>query len=1571
MNHQNIRKICSITAILLVILAAASLSVRPQPTYECLEWKFKIVDDWWNWGASAAKYDPVTGAFGAVAYLYNSTPPPGWTGAWSFENWYLRGQGVANPDGWVTICLPRSWDRTPAGSGDLITYTLIVKLMIGGEVTPITIYNGTILVIGEQAGDIEFIGLETLLDDTITTSNGIHPTKGWITAGTNGVNRANGTTWYQGKTRGIYKMWLYYVAMQPLDELGFPITGATLEVRYNSSYDDHIVNSKPGTYVTNVLEEGWNNKFYGKWVTNGSLGSEFVPDPTYIYHANYGVGWVVLRVPMVNTTTAPDSLYRSSLVSNLTFIWRFKTGTPINVTYYTMEFAPIDFAPPTPWGHLVPAAPPSVGSYSDYFGPLMVNSTHQVNATVRWVKLDLLDCYGNMWWTKKAELYAFDSADKNQYHLAGAEIAPGMRVLRYPVPVPPFGNTTLVLGVEWYYSLVNVSKWVVGYDPVTLEVYDELDPQWGWSKVLPRDEARFGLLINNIMEYDEENEEYVQLRYNEIKNNMTWVDVNFWSAAELPQPVPDFAAKIKLPSTTGYRKADPITVWWNGRNGFVVLPDMEWYSGPNPATLTEMDPWAIASNTRGFSSFYTVMKLVAGGFYNGDGNGWLPTREVGWVDFEAYYEGMKVLDTYAEGNSLKLPCCESSLPSAGGPGSTECHYNLTMKIYELGFRIILEACGKQMDAPTGVPFFFKHPGLSTLDPNEPLTGPKAVTEGKVDIVKAPKGNYSNFAIVWQMSVLTPYKILYRLDNGTDIPLTEPIALTENMRNIQLYFKLWNLTIDPWSQDPFRLINVNVTLFSVSNFQFAPGVGISQRQLDQITDAGPPPNIAYHHVLPEGWVIYHRTTSGGFPVIYYHTDTQTNHWNTHPSWQYLPEKEYWIWVRVPGALWNDAAKKWNIWDRDQAERSGFRRVDANATLYWSGDPWNKPLYLNQCYGWSSPLILETYVYNPRFAVKTACGEPLVFTTTDNAALILAEPWYSTAEPNNLFYRQQINPYVPVFEGAPGGGGVNAQYNAYLVRKNATDSGGVVTISSVNASSISPPNDPDLWNPKTGWKAEKYPNQSRYLIGYSPGSWPILPTEPDYRIMVYYKGVLVFNVSMVLSNPYVDKANPVKTSVYPYVFRATNDPLPGGTVFGVANINVTVYWPGLNMTWWPTKHLAFESAPIEFSLLNASKLEKGFNMSVVKRLWGPYPTTFPDLVQLEWLPRRPDICPPYFSDKVVIESKLTDSEGKAVFLIPVWNYSVTPNIYTWVPSIDSVIDPVNLVSYVSGPRNPWNLALGPLSVNLLTAGSQQRVGALFGTPVYANFTTVPGLTNNIPAADIVRLSAVLDASRYCPWIQYSMNATGLVNPATKTWENTRCKMTWASGASVWRDGVSLNTTYRVKYKGYWWAGVGMLVGGAYQHRAPDSETGTTVSQGEDGCYAKAEERVPANDLGVVVRNLDKVGLPNQKVTVIREAIYVDSTLISPKTTLLEDWTPTTINADPADYYALYLRSTPSNILWGFYEVTLRTENLTKGMTNTLLKLNDPQFLTVTLPGGEVDWVSSIYHLDWPARLKVTIL
>ncbi|MEM2168161.1 MAG: carboxypeptidase-like regulatory domain-containing protein [Candidatus Bathyarchaeia archaeon] len=1649
MNHQNIGKICSIAIVLALLLAAVPFAVKAQQAYPPGDWKFRIVDDWGKWGGDVpSQANPVSDQFGAVAFLYNSTKPRTYTGDWGFEKWVLLGVGEADKDGWVTISgLPGNvWDSN--GGQDDITYTLIVKLKIGKTLTPITIFNATVLRIGDSGETPQAVGLYDLLN--ATAIHGVYQrgsiVKNWIKAD----KQADGTETVGGKLYAKYKMWLYYVAMQLLDENGFPITGAQLRVLFDSSYLGK-------TYIKNTPVEGWRNKLYGIWVTNGTMGSEFIPDTDVdgdgtIYDPNLKVGWVLLRVPRISPSTGADS----SLVNKMTFVWLYKTNTTIAVNTYTDLDYQTYTTPPPPWGDDSP---------ND--DALTANAIHEIEAQVRWTWIRLLDCNENNWWTMKAEVTGFDAMYKDQYQLMATRVAPGTYLLRYPVPVamqlinydfetgkqgwyastehygPDGGDTSVEqstaqahsgsasLVVHWtdpsqsakphvdFDSPIDlrgktITVWVwVPVSGLWAEIYAQGPNYSGWYSsggvgidanqwvqltwTVPNDAPAFQRLGVQVggnpgqaidfyiddFDWPEPSETEIKLSVEwyysvvnmssftvgsevdelagtlddpvTLKCNMSWVDVSFWSETELPQQPADFAAKIWLPATIGYRKAEPLTVWWNGRNGFVVLPDMEWYAGPNPARLDDLDPYSIVTD-EGFIDFYTQMIQSSQYGYGFGGNGWLPTREVGWVDFEAWYEGVKVLDTYAEGKSLKIPCCPSTPPF-----STTCHYNnLTLKIYEIGFHIILEACGEKMDAPSGVPFFFKHPSPDISSYG--MIGPKAVHEGKVDIVKAPYGNYSGFAIVWQMSLLRPYKIMYLFDNGTSKEITEPILLDKNMRNIQLYFKLWNLTVRPVSQDPFTLVNVKVRAYSKSEFGIAPGVGISKRQLDIITDSS---SMYCKYVLPSGWEVYARGTDEyGFPLLYYMTDVKTVYWDpAHgkiqlPFWDYLPEKEYWIRVFVPE-------------NAEDAQKAGFRRVDANATLYWSGDPWNKPIYLDRCYTWSAPLVVKTYVYDPKIALKTACGEPLVFDEEDQSALIVAEPWYSDVEPYNLFYRQQIDPEALVMIGTPGGV-MDAPYNAYLIRKNSTDAKGIVELHSVNATHVAPPEDPDLWNPTTGREARKYPEQSRYFIGYSPGTPPtVLESKPTYRIMVYYKGVLVFNSSIALSNPYVSKEHVLITSVYPYVFMPVNTPFEGEQPrFGIPGVKVKVFWAGLNITWWPTKQLVYETAPIEFSLLNASKLEKGFNMSVVKRLWGPKPAM---AVPIDSIPFTP--IAPYLSSLVWEEEGVTNAEGKATFLIPVWNYSVTPNIYTWMESDGSTN--VNLEKVNGGPRNPWNIALGPLSINLLTAGATGRMPYIFGTPVYAEFWTVPGTTVNIPANDVPRLLSPLEDGKYCRWIQYAMNATGLVNPATKVWKDTGC--------------VSLNTTYRAEYRsttcmGVAVGGVGMLGGGAYQGRTPDRETGTTVTQGQDGCYAKVEERVPANDLYIVVRNIDKIGLPNQRVTVIRENVYKyvkdgneyaswveggSKELVEAAKVWLVQWTPTVINAPEPDYYRLELRSTQSLVLWGIYNVTVRTENLTSEMSNVKLRLNDPQFLVKRLLGTDIDWSSGTVYLDWPARLRITIL
>ncbi|MEM1557953.1 MAG: hypothetical protein QXG12_05125, partial [Thermoproteota archaeon] len=402
MNHQkNVRKICSIAIVLAILLAAMPLAVKAQQAYPPGDWKFRIVDDWEKWGKDVpSQANPVSDQFGAVAYLYNSTKPRTYTGTWTFEKWILLGVGEADKDGWVTITgLPGDvWDSN--GGQDDITYTLIVKLKIGKTVTPITIFNETVLRIGNSGTTPLAYGLYDLLNAT-AVSNLLHGLgyykrgsieKTWVTAD----KQADGTERVGGKVYAKYKMWLYYVAMQLLDENGFPITGAQLRVLFDSSYLGK-------TYIKNTPVGGWRDKLYGIWVTNGTMRSEFIPDTDVdgdgtIYDPNLKVGWVVLRVPRISPSTGAGS----SLVNKMTFVWLYKTNTTVAVnTYYTF---------------IAPYLPPWQ-SNPDPTTQLMANATHSIDAQVEWTWIRLLDCYGNNWWTMKAEVTGFDAMYKNQYQL--------------------------------------------------------------------------------------------------------------------------------------------------------------------------------------------------------------------------------------------------------------------------------------------------------------------------------------------------------------------------------------------------------------------------------------------------------------------------------------------------------------------------------------------------------------------------------------------------------------------------------------------------------------------------------------------------------------------------------------------------------------------------------------------------------------------------------------------------------------------------------------------------------------------------------------------------------------------------------------------------------------------------------------------------------------------------------------------------------------------------------------------------------------------------------------------------
>jgi hypothetical protein len=459
------------------------------------------------------------------------------------------------------------------------------------------------------------------------------------------------------------------------------------------------------------------------------------------------------------------------------------------------------------------------------------------------------------------------------------------------------------------------------------------------------------------------------------------------------------------------------------------------------------------------------------------------------------------------------------------------------------------------------------------------------------------------------------------------------------------------------------------------------------------------------------------------------------------------------------------------------------------------------------------------------------------------------------------------------------------------------------------------------------------------------------------MVYYKGILVYNATVNLSNPYVGKENPIITSVYPYVLKITNNPLDAKDKFGIANLKVKVAWAGLNTTWWFTKDLVTGTAVKEFSLINATLLEKGFNLTVIERMWGPVQNTSFVVPTM----------PPYYSDAYFVTEGITGSDGTFRLLIPVWNYSTAATVYKW--------------------NDPAKFSYGqaPFPGNLSYAGTP-TTSDFFGTPVFANWTTIPGTTNNIPAGDVVRLAATF----------YNQKDTTLGTAVFST--NVR-----ALNATGLYNATSYYSSVMKKYKSYGKA-PGVLSGGLFQGR----KVGPPTVYAD--FYAYVEVYAPANDLGVVVydyfQNINTAydhDLPNQYVAIVRKAIKDSSgNVLSPRTTLLQSWTPIKriTLPDGRQLRAVLLKSTPSNILWGFYAVDIFTTNVTQSEVSYLTipsenelsaftsystasgtmyggvggsladKQVRPQWLAKSLEGGIVDWDTKVYELQWPTKLNIKV-
>ncbi|NHV06971.1 MAG: carboxypeptidase regulatory-like domain-containing protein, partial [Thaumarchaeota archaeon] len=912
------------------------------------------------------------------------------------------------------------------------------------------------------------------------------------------------------------------------------------------------------------------------------------------------------------------------------------------------------------------------------------------------------------------------------------------------------------------------------------------------------------------------------------------------SSAEIPQTLrSDLSVNLFLPAVQAYPNGVPVNLSWatNG-TGYVVSPD------PGPSGNTSI---------------------------------WLPSSDIGQINFQAWFQGVKVLDT---GISGVIPAGATPLSLTTTDYGTQKNYSLA--IYELGFVLNFYDGQTKTPVPSGIPFFFNHPGLG-------LIGPTTVTgQGVYDLIKAaPGGTYSNFFILY---------------NGSYVQaLNASISLTGNSPNLLLLFPSYNLNMSVWSQEPFNIVGVKVRLYSETNFS---KVGLPAYKLKEVFDSP----MFSSAMFPTGWTYTVTYNPDGTPYVKYWSPEQTTT-TTGVYFKLLPAKVYDVWVHVPALA-------------SAAKAAGFRPGDANATLYWSKDPYPgvKPINLTQ----NLLLQLMSYVYDPKFSIKDAGGNSLPFDNASSSAFFVVEPWFSYVNATTGDTESATETFL------------TTTLTNYLVRANETDSSGAITVPSVNA---------------TG---SDYPGKCRFMIGQS--TWQ--PAN-GYRVMVYYKGILVYNATVNLSNPYVGKENPIITSVYPYVLKITNNPLDAKDKFGIANLKVKVAWAGLNTTWWPTKDLVTWKAATEFSLINATLLQKGFNLTVIERMWGPIQNASFVVPTM----------PPYYSDAYFVTEGITGSDGTFRLLIPVWNATTKAPLYTKGTALNFT---------TPAAWYPGNLSSGTYPPT--------TTGALFGTPVFANWTTIPGTTNNIPAGDVVRLAATfynqkdttLGTAVFSDEVR-ALNATGLYN------------------------ATSYYSSEMETYKSYGKA-PGVLSGGLFQGR----KVGPPTVYAD--FYAYVEVYAPANDLGVVVydyfQNINTAyshDLPNQYVAIVRKAIKDSSgNVLSPRTTLLQSWTPIKRITLPngTQLRAVLLKSSPSNILWGFYDVDIFTTNVTQSEVSYLTipsenelgafknystasglmlggvggsladKQVRPQWLAKSLKGSGADWDTGIYGLQWPTKLNIKV-
>jgi len=1543
---RNIARTVALTLAIAFLLSMVSTTQvkQAEAAYTAKSWTFPVID---NWGKSLAKGE-------ARGYLYNSTLTDAQGKKHYWGNWTL----LASADVWTNSTgsyitfnnIPPTWNIT---SG--VQYTLVIKLKISGSETPITIYNATVL----DYADTNTLALyESAYPSTYYSLPGLYQkidTGYLLQFGEVVGNPQIGTIDpvfpinADGFVEPPLRLWLYYVALKVVDESGLPLTVTDVKVTYSSNN----VNNK--TWITQSAISGIINGKYWSGTANGTYeapnnGLVPIQEGGFHYEADCHVGWVIIRVPIIDFAT--------SLVNNMTFLFYYH-GTLVG------NFSATDLTVPGPtdlaWDGLggsgllvpitIPPTPPEGidGTVDPLFhsvgGPatLTANFSQYVVVNVAWTDFYLYDQEGLPWPTRNAKVTLYDTDLDNQYPWPGVinpdwEGAAANVLLRYPVV-----NHTLKVVITWFDCTVNVS-----YIPSNTVVYggfdmESIDGVWRY-----RSQYGPGLLTDMVR---------------------LWVKV--FTSTQVPAPLdPNWVDEVKIriesrtaPQTTYITK---LSYW----HGYIILPDTPW------------GWWAAGGYETIFDDGMPAEQALS--------VGWLPNGSWTTIDFFVKFKGLEVVNTvtgYPVNTTLKLTC-PGLLGDPTSPTDYDKTFILYAGVYDIGFQVLLGSTHDNTTAPEGTPLFITTPDMQRI---------LVTTDGmgSVTLRDVPSGTYKDFVILYKMIPINCSNVKSVLINVSTKPL------------VKLLFPAFYLNITVWNfEGTFKLVNLNASFYNTVDYS---KFGINNDLLRRALDVDRKRSV----ILPDDWAVLTpvAVTSpdigdlidylGEDPMAYSTILYRTQLWitgrdadgelgdNGVPVWPMqlglMPAANYSCRISVPNGT-------------EKAVQAGFRPADSNATVYWSDDPYPGvgPIEVSarKAVDQTVSVNIYTYIYNVPVQTLDASGQPLKL--ADMSAVILAEPFnLDLGMDGNLLANGYAPPPYQLWYMQQWDDGENATtppfYNAYMVRFNTTDANGANWFHSVNATHVAAPTDPDL-----GTNAHTYPAQSRYLIGIST----LEPTEDNYTFNVYYQGVLVFNDSIPLTNPYtigtaghaVTGYHKIKTSVYPYVFEATNDPLNGDT-FGIANLKVEVYWAGLNTTWWPTVNLTYRTAAEEFALLNASKLYKGFNMTVVKRMWGNVTGLETD----ETITTSHEA--PYYSSFLKIVNSTTDSNGEFKTLVPVWNYSVGyfPTFMgmvfdngTWLgdqcptltaasrvlnPGIEDMSSPFDIT--IGGPRLPWVKVTDAVNMTF-------RTESLFGTPVFVNYTTIPGKTNNVPALDDPRLVGV--GPGYTPWINGSkaINATGLINPATVPDDEL--------------NGVSLTMNVLEDVRAY---GTGVLVNnnvskliyGDFQGRSPElaliadkapyKEEGKKIAppQSTSNFFAKVDSETLANDLWVWVRDYAGNALAFQRVEIIR-ANYTftrddEDIVLQP-----ELWT---VQYTPRvwPYGPVKIASKPNSILWGFYDVLIRTTNLSDadvvGTTVVAdrakdelesLELYGHQWLYKWLKGGDVDWTSTEVELKWDAKLDVQI-